>query len=136
MGKPEGWKHRLHRSSRRIVTVFLHYFGYNFMYYIEADGKILQASFLQWAEMFDNTDRQIKYTKFEDPLYEVSTVFIGIDHNFATGGKPLVYETLVTTSTDEFMWRWSSRQDAIYNHDALVRRYVPNNAIIDIEIYE
>jgi hypothetical protein len=52
----------------------------------------------------------------------VSTVFLGLDHNFFGSGPPLLYETLVFGgSMDSEMRRYATRAEALVGHDEVVR---------------
>lgn len=53
----------------------------------------------------------------------VSTVFLGIDHNF--GGVPMLFETMVFLgdhgdTDDRYMRRYSTRQEALDGHELVV----------------
>lgn len=62
----------------------------------------------------------------------VSTVFLGMDHQFRLGGPPLIYETMVfdqrdlkpgTVGRDLDMYRYSTREQAEAGHRAVVQEY-------------
>lgn len=75
----------------------------------------------------------------------VSTVWLGTDHSFGTG-PPLIFETMVfdrTTSAsmanDLFMDRYSTEEQALAGHEAMVAlvRHELELAVIDeVEIHE
>ena len=48
---------------------------------------------LVWAKYQESTDRKVAHTTLSRT--NVSTVFLGIDHNFLEGGTPLWFETMV-----------------------------------------
>ena len=57
----------------------------------------------------------------------VSTVFLGIDHNHGglLGPEPLLWETMifqVGAGPLEFQWRYSSRAEAIKGHQRIVKK--------------
>jgi hypothetical protein len=58
----------------------------------------------------------------------VSTVFLGLNHNWCDG-PPLLWETMVfgLGDDDESQWRFSSRDVAIAKHDQLVAELLPAN---------
>lgn len=70
------------------------------MHYYILDGHraIVAPDLLSWAEWFQTADRIVAQTRVGDAL--VSTVFLGLDHNFGTGGDPLLFETLVFLDED------------------------------------
>ena len=59
--------------------------------------------------------------------YWVSTVYLGIDHNFGQG-PPLIFETMIfDNAADEFLSfqdRYATEEQAIAGHDAAVRAVV------------
>jgi hypothetical protein len=81
---------------------------------------------VRWARWFEKSRR----VAFADLGYcTVSTVFLGIDHNFY-GGPPLLFETLVFANPmpgdgfpdeiDGRMRRYSTWDEAEAGHDAMV----------------
>jgi hypothetical protein len=48
---------------------------------------------LKWAGWYETADRIVGRTTIGD--WWISTVFLGVDHNFAGRGAPLLYETMV-----------------------------------------
>ena len=53
---------------------------------------------------------------------ELSTVFLGIDHNLIGEGPPVLFETMLFGSTDgsEEQWRWTTWDQAAAGHAAIV----------------
>ncbi len=72
----------------------------------------------------------------------LSTVFLGIDHNFGFDGRPVLWETMVFgKSSDLDCWcrRYQSRQDAIATHERiaeLLRQGVETQTDLDALIGE
>lgn len=65
-------------------------------------------------------DRRVGLTRVVD--YEVSTVYLVIDHNFG-GGRPLIFETMVFkggSAMDEYTERYSTEQEAREGHENVV----------------
>jgi len=58
----------------------------------------LMPDFLQWALIFEATDRHVAVTR---TIYgeRLSTVYLGMDHGFV-GGKPLIFETMLFAPDD------------------------------------
>src|SRR4051794_10082487 len=46
----------------------------------------------EWGETFSREDRRVMLTRIGP--FRVSTVFLGIDHNFASHGPPILFETM------------------------------------------
>lgn len=68
------------------------------MYILDQNGKpILCEDTLAWAEWYDTADRVVAKTKIG--IYEVSTVFLGLDHGFHRlmnpELSPVLWETMV-----------------------------------------
>ena len=54
-------------------------------------------------------------------LVRVSTVFLGLDHNWTPGQRPLVFETLVFGGpADGMMERYSTWEEAEAGHEVIV----------------
>jgi hypothetical protein len=91
------------------------------------------ADTLRFARFMQDDERRIVRRQtfmFGDPELvsepveiTVSTVFLGIDHNFVDpDGPPVLWETMVFGLSDpsEICERYSSREDAIAGHNELV----------------
>jgi len=48
---------------------------------------------MEWAKWFEKTDRHAGLDRIGDS--KISTVFLGIDHNFFKEGPPILWETMV-----------------------------------------
>jgi hypothetical protein len=54
---------------------------------------------------------------------EISTVWMGIDHNFSGEGPPIIFETMVFDGEmDGYQWRYATEAEAIAGHDEVVER--------------
>lgn len=76
-----------------------------------------------WMELKDNgrivARTPVKRVPGEDVV--VSTVFLGIDHNFDEEGPPILYETMIFGGVHhEDMWRYSTKADALVGHEKAV----------------
>jgi len=93
-------------------------------YYIMVNGKIKHANMFEWSKWFFNIEnRRIDYTELETG--HVSTVFLGIDHDFSIDKllqkKPILFETMVFGSElNEFQWRYSTLGEAKQGHYEIV----------------
>jgi hypothetical protein len=91
-------------------------------YYIETkDGQVSQVdNIMDWARYFSADDRVVAKTELAG--VEVSTVFLGLDHNFGEG-PPILYETMVFGGPlDEEMERYHTRAEAAAGHEMMVAR--------------
>jgi hypothetical protein len=101
-------------------------------YILDADGEPQRCDDLMvWGAWFERASRDrsriIAADKDEgrDGGGEilVSTVFLGLDHNFSGIGPPVLWETLVFGGPlDEEMHRYTSREAALAGHQAICVR--------------
>jgi hypothetical protein len=66
-----------------------------------------------WAKDYEKSDRRVAYDTAGG--YEISTVFLGLDHSFG-GGPPLIFETMVFkvgSRSDMHCERYSSEAEAL-----------------------
>lgn len=109
------------------------------MHYILVNKKPVPVyDLLEWARKFEVSDRRVKLTKLR--LHYVSTVFLGLDHNFNPNGKPLLFETMVfknriseldfngrkvkinkSVDKDGYFARYSSYANALKGHANILR---------------
>ena len=75
----------------------------------------------EWARLFaDISGRHVAATAIDDDV-EVSTVWLGLDHNFGPTGPPLIYETMIFGGPhDETTYRYATREAALAGHDQAV----------------
>ena len=87
--------------------------------YILNDGVPVPApSLVAWANWIGVNDRTIARTEVGEVT--VSTVFLGLDHNFF-GGTPLLFETLVFGGEHaDDMERYATLDEARRGHDRMV----------------
>lgn len=107
-------------------------------YILNPDGTTTEVDLLTWAAWFENFEnRRVAY--YEREGYWVSTVFLGIDHNWGKG-PPLLFETMVFSDVREqrkwpgsertflaieelgdLMNRYSTKDDALIGHQRFVK---------------
>ena len=86
----------------------------NDKYILDENGKPKTVDLLTWAKWFETADTVIKQTKIGD--VKVSTVFLGLDHNFGEG-EPLIFETMIFGGEhDQEQDRYSTREEALAGH--------------------
>ncbi len=86
-------------------------------YILDDKGEAILVDLMTWARWFEtaNEKRQLAKT----PVHEatVSTVFLGLDHNFGTNGPPLLWETMIFGGPhDGYQDRYSTRDEALTGH--------------------
>jgi hypothetical protein len=98
----------------------------NDKYILDAEGRPQPVDdLIAWARWFENADRIVKqdFAEGSEGRVGVSTIFLGLDHNYSGRGGPILWESLVFgTSLDGEMQRYRSKAEAIRGHEALVRR--------------
>jgi hypothetical protein len=85
--------------------------------YILVNGKPKkEPNLMKWAKWFEDGHNRVVKVDSKDGV-RVSTVFLGLDHQFGKG-KPLLYETMIFGGAhDEFMNRYSTQKEAIEGHE-------------------
>src|SRR6266704_348316 len=63
-------------------------------HYILKGRRVFKVSAMEWARWFETAKRTVKKTTLKNGLL-VSTVFLGLDHNFNDKGAPLIFESMV-----------------------------------------
>ena len=81
------------------------------------------ASVEEWARKFEINPQRI-VARDTIGNVRVSTVFLGIDHNFLGDGPPLIFETMVfgASALDGEQDRYSTWDEAEAGHAAMVAR--------------
>lgn len=76
----------------------------------------------QWCKWFESADRSVAMDRVGDS--EISTVFLGIDHNFSGKGQPVLWETMVFGGKHDMKNDRCSgtRVDAEKMHDQMVKK--------------
>lgn len=91
-------------------------------YYI-LDGKepIEMPDAITWAAQFERADGIVEQTILSQGI-RVSTVFLGLNHQWGDG-PPLLFETMIFGGEhDEDQWRYSTWDEAVAGHTAAVEK--------------
>lgn len=90
-------------------------------YILNADGSIAEVDLMTWAKWFETGQRVIARDDVGDS--HVSTVFLGLDHRFGSGGPPLLFETMVFDGPmDGEQDRYCTKDEALAGHAAMLAR--------------
>jgi hypothetical protein len=75
----------------------------------------VEADLLEWGKWFQDADRHVAQTEIGD--FWISTVFLGLDHQFGEG-PPLLFETMVFNKDRDDLWceRSSTWEEAEETH--------------------
>lgn len=69
----------------------------------------------EWAVGFEESDRKVARTHIND--IQISTVWLGLDHNYGANGPPLIFETMIFGGPyDEYQARYSTEKEALAGH--------------------
>ena len=91
-------------------------------YILDADRNPVKCdNILEWGRWFESSDRRtVAMTDFDGGY--VSTVFLGMDHNFQSTGKPILWETMIFGGPhDGYQERYTSHEDAVRGHEEAMR---------------
>lgn len=66
-------------------------------YYIldEKGNPVIEPDLMKWARWFEKAERHVGLKRIGP--YNISTVFLGLDHNYLTEGAPVLWETMIFT---------------------------------------
>ncbi len=93
----------------------------NGKYILAKDGKtpIECDDLKEWGRWMNGDERIVRRTEVGEVT--VSTVFLGLDHNFTDWGPPQLWETMIFGGKhDGRQWRYTSREAAENGHDSAV----------------
>lgn len=86
------------------------------MHYILKDGiPVQEPDLLTWAIWYEDFDgRRVANIEIGD--VRISTVFLGLDHQWG-GGPPLLFETMIFGGEhDDYQERYSTLEEAMAGH--------------------
>jgi hypothetical protein len=92
---------------------------------LDENGEpVPEPDLLTWALWFEHAHlRRAAFTRVA-PHLSVSTIFLGIDHNFLETGPPILWETMVFyNGKSNEMRRYASRSAAMAGHQAMVEKW-------------
>jgi hypothetical protein len=82
-------------------------------YTLKGKHPIPCASLDEWVQIIESTDRQVAQTEIDE--VRISTVFLGLDHNYRDEGPPLLFETMIFGGgLNGNQWRCSTWEQAKY----------------------
>lgn len=101
-------------------------------HYILSGHEVISVPMLEWAHWFEEASKTKSRVLKQETLPNgkwVSTVFLGLDHNFSDKGPPLLFETMVFTTKmghikdDLDMDRYSTWDEAMIGHLQYVTKW-------------
>jgi hypothetical protein len=90
--------------------------------YYDRDGRPI--GMMEWGRLLDNLEYRVIEKTLVRGRWEVSTVWMGLDHSFGQG-PPLIFETMVFDqnagdASDHEMRRYATEQQARDGHAEMV----------------
>ena len=84
-------------------------------YILDGDTPVKCYDLESWARMFESSNRRIASDTLEGGI-RVSTVFLGLDHQWGDG-PPLLFETVIFGGpNDSYQERYSTKAEALEGH--------------------
>ncbi len=75
---------------------------------------------LVWAKHFEEDERYVARDELPNDV-SVSTVFLGLEHNYTDEGPPLLFETMIFGGRwDDYCVRYSTWDEAVKGHQRAV----------------
>ena len=94
-------------------------------YILEGHKAVECDDLMVWAKWFETAERHVDKTEISSDV-NVSTVFLGLNHNYGDG-EPLLFETMVFGGEhDEEMERYSTWEQAEEGHNRWVDKLKPS----------
>lgn len=85
-------------------------------------GEVRSCSFEEWATSYTKKEARVVQQTHLNGCW-VSTVFLGIDHNFFDYGAPLLFETMIFGGVlDQEQWRYPTQAWADLGHEEAVNQ--------------
>lgn len=88
----------------------------------DAGNPVEEPDLLTWGRWLEDANEKRIVSNIQIGDSEVSTVFLGLDHNFGSG-PPLLFETMVFGgSLNDEMNRYATREEALAGHAAICEK--------------
>lgn len=86
-----------------------------------------ESDLMKWGKWMEKKNaRRVASTKLDDGTH-ISTVFLGLNHNFDDEGPPLLFETMVFLKDgkggEDYMERYTTYKEAESGHKKAVAKY-------------
>lgn len=91
-------------------------------YYLDQDHNVIPCVDVhEWSSKFVEHMRRVRFDEVDKS--QISTVFLGLDHNWGEG-PPVVFETMIFSDNadiDSYMARYSTWDEAVKGHELTVQ---------------
>lgn len=83
----------------------------------EKGNAVPGPDLMKWARWYGTVERHVGNDTLPNGVH-VSTVFLGLDHNFSGIGRPILWETMIFGGEhDQYQERYTTREEAIAGHE-------------------
>ena len=91
-------------------------------YILEEHTPIACSDIVKWALWFETADRRVALDTVSG--IKVSTVFLGIDHNYGYSDRPILFETMCLTEIDwlDMQLRYATWEEAEIGHKLVIEQ--------------
>ena len=90
-------------------------------YYVLIGHTPIAVDMFTWGHWLVTANRQVAWDEIPDA--QVSTVFLGLDHNFYNNGPPILFETMIFGGPlDGEQWRYATWKEAERGHAAALAK--------------
>lgn len=95
----------------------------NTKYILKGKKAVPVEDALEWGNWFETADKErvVKQQTLKSGMW-ISTVFLGLDHNFG-GGKPLLFETMVFDTNDKKKYKIGDNEHESIGEEMETNRY-------------
>lgn len=90
---------------------------------LDEHGNPVVATLMEWAAWFETANRILAVYVDDATGWRVSTVFLGLDHNFSGHPPPILWETMIFAKglpMDGEQRRYAYRDQALKGHEEMV----------------
>lgn len=90
--------------------------------YYDREGKLLNVK--EWSHLLnDESYRVVRQDHLQNGDL-LSTIWLGLNHNFSDVGNPLIFETMIFSETlSDHVGRWSTEAEALKAHQDYLATY-------------
>jgi len=95
-----------------------------FYFNLDENNNVVECEQKDWCDLYETKDGQERRRVGWDEVngFEVSTVFLGLDHGHGYTGRPLLFETMIfgNGELDNYQTRCSTWDEAVKMHQEAI----------------
>lgn len=105
--------------------------------YYDRDGKTITLE--EWIAMVEDDSEGLKRVALSDVNgASVSTVFLGLDHSFGFGDRPVLFETMIFDTKngdfDNYQWRYCTEDEALAGHAKICQALIDGTDLDELDL--